>query len=234
MSRTIETLKKVPSKDDILHENIISTYFYQKSHKKKHKHLLINIKPAFVALLGLAILLATGTGSKLFRDSYIDYLKKKTSTASVITIFGDGSLNREIIKVSGFHGSAKEKSTFTNGAIVFSNPKKYSWSDFSVDFKFPIDLSKRKLSLKLHGKIGGERLLIVLKDTNNRSARLGEIYAPSGWEAKNITFADIKKDINLSSITHLRIECGYVGEAKMDSPVDVTIYIKEFKILKEA
>lgn len=234
MSRTIEALKKASSKDDILHENIISTYFYQKTHRKKSRNPIKKVKILFAFLLTAIFLLSAGVGSVFCYNYYLKYLKEKTDNSPLVAIFEEGHINREIIKGSAFRGSAKEASSVSRDLIVFSNPEKYNWANFSMDFRFPVDLSKKNLSFSMRGKIGGERMSIVIKDNRNKSRRLGDIYLASGWKTESIPLAEFKNDVNLSKITQMRFECGYLGEARMDSPIDVTVYIKDIKIAKEA
>lgn len=235
MSKTIESLKKIPSKEYLLHEHIADTYFYQKTRKRVIKHAAKNIRAALLSSLLLLIISLSIAVLAVLHNHYIKFLKEKTANSKMIKIFDAGSVNKEILKKFEFRGYAKAKSKISNGSIIINNLKKYNWADASFDFKFPIDLSNRNLSLTLRGKIGGERLKLILRDSNNRSYRLRDIYLASNWDTVNLPFNDISEDIDLSKITHLRFECDYIGESdkKIDLFLDVTVYIKDIQILKE-
>lgn len=233
MSKAIVSLKKMPSKDDILNEHIINTYFSQKIRKKKNKDVIKIKKVTFLAPI-LLVVVSLLIGISLFLNNrYTKFLKEKAANSKVITMFDGGRINREIIDDFEFRGYAKGNAKFSNKLIVFNNPKKYNWADISLDFKFPVDFSKRYLLLSLKGKIGGEKITLVLRDINNRSYRLKDIYLSSNWTTETIPINNLKENIDLSKISHLRFECGYVGETGMDSAIDVTIYIRKIQILKE-
>ncbi len=172
----------------------------------------------------------------LLHNYYISTVKEKIAASKIVHIFSSGILNKNIIKNFEFRGYAIDKSGFSNKMLVLINTKKYNWADASIDFKFPMDLSRRKLSLTIKGKIGGERISLVLLDSNNRSYRLNDIYLASNWNTDTISFDNIKGGIDLSKITQLRFEYGYVGESSklMDSLIELTVYIKNIELIKEA
>lgn len=234
MSRTIDTLKKSSPRDDMLHEHIVATYFSQKTRAKKNKQAVKKLKipvmaPAF--FVAASVLFAA---SLFLNDYYIKILKERVAAAPVIKILDEGRINKTIMKSFGFRGHAKGHSKFAKNEIAFGNPKKYDWAEFSVDFRFPVNLSSRKLLLSVRGKTGGERMSIVLKDSLNRSYKLKDIYLTSNFRMQSIPLEGIDKYIDLSRITHLRFESGYVGESGMDLPINVTVYIKNMEIVRGA
>ena len=106
---------------------------------------------------------------------------------------------------------------------------------YSLNFKFPIDFSDRKLYLDLKGNVGGERANLVLRDVDNKTYRVNDICLASNWRSEEIKFGDMKKSMDMSRIIHMRIECGYIGESseKLNSLIDYTIYIKNIELRKE-
>ncbi|MBI4974786.1 MAG: hypothetical protein HZC19_03160 [Candidatus Omnitrophica bacterium] len=235
MSKTIEALKKAPAKIDVLHEHVADTYFYQKARKKKSRHTQNRLRLAFLASsLFVASLLLIAASSFLYKH-HIKFLKEKTVSSGTIKIFNEGRVNKEIINQLEFRGYAKAHSELSKELIVLNNPKKYNWAELSIGFKFPINFSNRKLALALRGKTGGEKLHLVLRDDRNRSCRLPDLYLISNWKTETVSFDDVKENIDLSKITHLRFEYGDVGESskRMDSFIDVTIFIKTIEILRE-
>lgn len=236
MSKTIESLRTNPAKEYILDDQIANTYFRQKAHKKKSKSIAPKratylIAAGFLALFSIIIIFL----SPSIRSHHINSLKERLANSKMVRLTDGGRANKELVKNIQFRGYAAKSSRSSRRFIILKNPKKYSWADLSLDFKFPIDLSNRKLSFSLKGETGGERLSLVLRDVNNRSSRLSDIYLASGWRTQIISSQDVKEDIDISNITHLRFETGYTGDSSkdMDSPIDFTVYIKDIQISKE-
>jgi hypothetical protein len=240
MSKAIETLKKVPVKNDVLYEHIADTYFYQRSRqrsfKRKLKAATANLRVRFLriaAATGAAFLLAW---SILFlRSQDPQVIRKNVSVRPILQLVNGPSFNRSFVKRLQFRGDAKTGSRFLRDSILLDNAKKYRWADLSFDFKCPVDLSGRSLSMTMRGKTGGERVCVVLRDSNNRSARISDIYLSSSWKVTDISLEKTASDIDLRNISHFRIESGYTGESakELDSSIDVSAYIKDIRISKE-
>ena len=241
MSKTIETLKRPHFKEDALYAHIADTYFHQKNRpkarKKKTAAPVKNIGRLSITLLLLIIsVILLVTLISFSHNRYTDYIKKKISTMKVIKLVNNGVINKEIIKSLEFRGHAKKgDSKISRNVIILSNPQKYNWADLSINFKFPIDLSSRSLSMSLRGNVGGEKVNIILRDINNRSARLTDMSLPSNWNDKIIHPNKMEGDIDMTKVNHLRIECGYVGESakEKDSLINVIVYIKNINLTKE-
>ncbi len=241
MAKTIETLKKPFSKEDVLHRHIADTYFYQKArtktHRKKTVPIMNNLTWIAVWIFGSAVSLIVAIAVISFLNNrYLESVKREVANAPVVKIVDGGTVNRSIIKSFTFRGYAKNPdSRITKDAVILSNPKKYRWADLSVDLKFPLDLSKRRLAISLRGKTGGESVNVVLRDVNNKSLRLPGLSLASGWTDETIALNGARNEIDLSNINHLRIEYGYVGESskEADSPINVTVYLRNISLLKE-
>lgn len=235
MSKALESLRRFPPKEDILHGQIADTYFYQKNRKVKAKPSYKKIKVNLVAASSFAAIFFIVAASPHVYNYYLCSLQVKISNSKEINIIDGGRLDKNIIKRFAFRGHAKGSSKFSREYIILNNDRKYSWADLSLDFKFPIDLSGRALSVSSKGTIGGERLNIVLRDADNRSSMLSDIYLVPGWKTNIISLSGIGSDMDISKITHLRLEYGYVGESgkEMDSPINVTIYLKDFHAVRE-
>jgi hypothetical protein len=236
MSKTIESLRRFPTKEEILfQDHIVDTYFYKKTRKKKNaKPLKYSLKKILlVAVPASAVALALAFAVTFFREQYVNFLKDKVSKSRVILLFKNGSLNNEAVRRLEFRGHAKGPSRITReGLIVFNNPRKYGWADMVFNFAFPLDLKGREVVFSAKGRTGGERIDLVLRDRNNRSARISGICMTSGWRTETVTLDDLKDSVELSSITQLRLESAYTGESaeKMDSPIDLTIYVKDMQL----
>jgi hypothetical protein len=60
------------------------------------------------------------------------------------------------------------------------------------------------------------------------------MYLSANWKTETASLNDMRKNIDLSRITHLRLECGYTGESEKntDSPVGLTVYFKTIQVIK--
>lgn len=238
MSKTVEAIKRSPFKDDILHEHIAHTYFHQKSRKKKNKISNLNIKLITVTSSAIAcIIILFVITTSFINKKYNEYMKAKLESADMITVLDGGGANKSFIRRLEFCGNAKSKSKISDDYVTLSNPKRHKWAGIGVDFKFPLNLSNRNLSLALMGKTGGEKLTIGLRDASNRSKRLSNISLTPNWKINTIPLETLRNDIDLSNISYIRMEYDYNETpskvAGYQEP-DLTVYIKNMQIVKEA
>jgi hypothetical protein len=240
MTKKTEALRINPFHEDKLYDRIADTYFHPKTrHKTRKKKANIVLKFLKGAAIGIAsaalVVIVVLAGTTLYQSYCLNALKGKVAGARVVIIANGGEVNNEIMKNTEFRGYAKGVSSFSKDCIFLKNTKKYNWANLSLNFKFPLDLSKRRLSMMIKGKMGGEKVSLVLKDIYNRSLRLSDMSLASSWKEESIALADSRKDIDLSKITHMRFEYGYIGESpkEMDSPIDINVYLKDIKITKE-
>jgi len=241
MHKAIETLKRPSLKGDVLDNHIADTYFYQKSrHKIRKKKTASYLKRlsrlimpvSITALLSMALIIS----APIVRGKYHAFLKKQIINSRVIKLVEKGVVNKGVINKYEFRGYAKrDAAKGTKGAIVLNNPKKYNWAELAMNFNFPLNLTNRSLVLSMRGNVGGERVSVVLRDVGNKSYRINDLCLSSKWSEQSICLNNMRGNIDLSSIDHLRIESGRVGESARDadSPIDVTVYIKNINLQKE-
>ena len=241
MTNKTESLKINPFHEDKLYDRIADTYFHQKtrqkSRKKKVNPILKYLKPALIGLTSSALILVVSlSGMALYQVYTIYSLKNMVAKSTVVMISDGGQVNKEILKNTEFRGFAKENSSFSKECIILKNPKKYNWAEVAFNFKIPLDLSARRLSMFLKGKVGGERVSLIIRDSYNRSLRISDISVASSWKEETFSLAAIRNNIDLSKITHFRLEYGYIGESPkdMDSPIGINVYLKDIKITKES
>ncbi|MDD5495598.1 MAG: hypothetical protein PHP46_00685 [Candidatus Omnitrophica bacterium] len=237
MSKSIESLRRFPSKEEILfHDHIVDTYF-RKTNRKKRLKIEKKKLASFliIAFTAIAVVSALFYIFNFFNNRYVSFLKEKITNSSIVELVKNGTRNNEAIKRLEFRGYAKSRSKLSLDTMVLNNPKKYNWADAAIDFRFPIDFTDKTIFLSLKGKIGGERVGLVIRDNLNRSARVCDIYLGRDWIEKTIQLDNVKRDVDLSQISHMRLECGRIGEEadKMDKPIDVTVYVKEIRIAKK-
>lgn len=242
MTKMKESLKTLPEKNDILHEHIADTYFYtttkkrapaaRKKHRTAHKKTDITkfILPAAILSSIITLMLLAWT---VIHPKYISYLKKKIDRADLVNIVSGGALNKGIMKRIEFHGYARDRDAARDKILHLINPRKYNWADMSIDFKFPINLSGKNISASVRGKVGGEKINLVLRDSDNRSYRLNDIFLTPGWRSETIMLDSAKNNIDLTRIRHLRLESGFVGDPPGNAaPAQTDIFIRDIKISK--
>lgn len=245
MTKTIDSLKRHPFKEDVLHSHIADTYFRQRSrHKTRHKKSfpILDVlktfqKIAFATLFILSVAALVVTAISFYNQQRLEFIKRSTVSSKVVDIIEGGIFNRDIIRRISFGGQAKNRqSNLGQDRITVSNPKKYKWADLSIDFRFPLDLSERRLKMSLKGKTGGEKVNLVLRDTRSKSFKINSLSLSSDWRETGIDLSDASRQIDLSSINHMRIESAYAGESVSDleKPLNMTFYIKNIDaVLKE-
>jgi hypothetical protein len=190
---------------------------------------------AIIATALLALFLALLT-AYYFNSHYSRLAQGNASVSKLVSLTRGGSLNRKVVKYVEFDGYAKGRGSLSGKYIILKNSGKYDWSNLAMYFNFPVDFSNKAIALATKSNIGGEKINIVLKDSHNKSSRLRDIFLTSNWRNETISLNSVKNDIDLSSIVQARIECDYVGEpAQGTGPTsDVTIYIKNIDLIKEA
>jgi|GEM_PF-2343733 len=243
MPKTIETVRRPVFKEDVLHSHIAETYFRQKARAKPRKkkqslHINIDFQRLFItAAIIIASALIVSISATFLHKHYIGILQKNTASLKTINVISRGLVNKPVIKKVEFRGYARKgRSDSIKNAVILINPKKYNWADLAIDFKFPIDISKRNISLSVRGDVGGEKISVVLRDTKNMSYRLSDISLSSNMQEKIVRTKDIVAGLDLTKINHLRIEYGKPGESanNIDSAINVTLYINNLSFVKES
>lgn len=243
MSNTLHALKRFPVKEDILNQHIVDTYFRRKKSPQlasKETVKQTKVKPhtsklPFIFVFAF-IVLAIAVAAYYFYGQHMSLTNSRVFTSKVISLTHGGSLNRILVKSAVFNGYAKGKGTIARKYIILTNSGKYEWSNLTLDLKFPVDFSQKSLSMSVKSDIGGEKINVVLKDSHNRSSRLRDIFLTSNWRDEVMPLESVKSDIDLTSIVQARVECDYVGEPSHGAKKtpDVTIYIKNMDLIKEA
>ncbi|MCX5680177.1 MAG: hypothetical protein NTZ95_05950 [Candidatus Omnitrophica bacterium] len=242
MPKTLEGTRRSFPTEDVLLEHIASTYFAKKSRPKtKSRKKSPSLKDAaFMVVAAGTIVAAIGfilIVSSITNKNYNELLRKKISALQVIPLFDKGAINKDVVKRLELLGYARGVSSkAAKDALVLKNPKKYNWADALLPLRFPVDLNSRTLNLSIRGAKGGEKITIILKDSSNRSLRLGELYLSSNWRTESIPLGRSKNYIDLANINAIRIEYGRIGEApsEKDSLIETMIYLKDINLPKEA
>jgi len=240
MSKTLEGTRRSYSKEDVLLEHIASTYFSKKARPKSRskrkspslKDLVILIVSAFIILSAMGFILAL---SSIAGNNYNEYLRKKVSAMTVISLVDKGSMNKDVVVRTEFLGYARtERSKPQSEEIALKNPKKYNWADFSLPLRFPIDLTSRTLKISIKGRMGGEKACLILRDSGNKSFRMKEFSLSSYWTDESIPVDIAKKYIDIKNISAIRIEYGRIGESAADKNASIgsAIFIRSISFAK--
>jgi hypothetical protein len=241
MPKTLEGTRRSFHKEDVLLEQIASTYFTKRARPKSRSKpkaqslkdvlLIFFAVGSIAAAIGFLLIVASITSS-----NYNEFLRKKVSALKIIPVIDAGIMNKDVVKRFEFMGYARQASSKTiKDAVILKNPRKYNWAELALPFRFPVDLSSRTLNLSIRGARGGEKVMIVAKDSENRSIVLRELYLSSNWRDESIPLSGSRSHIDLSNVSSVRIEYGRLGESssQKDLPIESAIYIKNLNLSKE-
>jgi len=153
-----------------------------------------------------------------------------------ITIIKEEKLP-EIIYVSPntieFAGSAKSESEITDQYLRLVNSRGSGWANMKINFDEPLNLTKHKLFFMAKGQRGGEKFLIALKDSTNKTYQSINIM-PQGlsnvWQKVTINLKETASAIDLNKVSEITLE---IGSLTANNSVAATIYIKDLALTKK-
>jgi hypothetical protein len=231
-------LKTYSPKEVILQEEFANVYFSKKPHaKKKAKktpflknwpRTSVLIPTASFAILALSFLVFINK----FHYQDANMIRQGIKNAQTVKLLDEGRLNRFLTKrLDRQNASVLNGQAIRNGFVTLGNAKPDA-ELMALDFKFPVDISDKKICLEVRGKRGGEVVLVSLKDSAKRSYRFGEMYLDSKWSTKELPLGDMASTINLTGIEGLRLEYETSGDPNKRYDVIQEVYIKDIRFIK--
>ncbi len=231
MTKGTSISKTYSPKEVSLQEEIAQVYFSNKPHikTKRKKTIFENLWPgmrfSLSIMSGIALIcLACVAMNKLYRHNMI-MAQSKAKYAQSLNLLRDGRFDRSLLKTNG-HGKFSDK-------FITLDVSGSGASAFQLDFKVPINISDKSLTILARGRHGGEALSICLKDSHKRTYRLRDIYLVSGWSGKTLSLAEAAGAIDLREVESLKVEYDF-DRAGMDNRlnVDRRIYLKDISLEK--
>jgi hypothetical protein len=234
--------EKHPSGLDIRDE-LARTYFSaprpnKKSEKKKDglKQLLPWIITAAVIVTAALIVLSRSSidvNVRLLGE--VPTFKMSGGTSAVEKgdfLVKGGQAQRGTVKNAYFAGDGKQYSLAKEDELKLINARGAGWANFTVELKEPVDLNRLDVKYTAKGARGGESLVLVIVDTNNRIYRMEKDLSSSlsdDWQQYAVNFRPVKRSVDLSNIKTIKFE---FGSLTADNYSGALIYLKDVYLAK--
>lgn len=224
MSKILDALEKRSASRNIpivgMHDELAKTYFRapQKKAAKKNPRwkdmLPWAIASAAVAISLIVFISRSSIDIKVRLLGEIPAFKGAGEQKSVEKgefIVSGGQPQTGIVKYAYFAGDARLFSAANEEEIILRNAQGTGWANYTLEFKEPVDLNKLDIRYTAKGERGGECLMLVISDNNNRSYRVEkDIFSilTNDWKEYVLNLRYIRKAIDLSSIRSIKFEFG--------------------------
>lgn len=163
--------------------------------------------------------------------SKLDAISTQEALASVI--MEDGREDSGLVARIGFYGACVH--TYQEQSLKLINGSHRNWSSMGIDFVYPLDLRGKQIVVKLKGKLGGEKLLMIFrdqgaKDYNPQLVLIPEESTSCYWQNIRVVLGGDQPDIDLSQVVHMGLE---FGSSTAQNPANSTLFVKDI-IIKDA
>lgn len=251
MSKIVDVLNKPRHQhktkiDNPFHEEIAKTYLKTSArrHDKKKPAATSEIMPwllAAIALLLALILFITKSNFdvKIRVLTHAPFTAKEISAGDSVDllqgemVFLKGNiLNRETVRSAFFFGDARPASSAAEGEIVLCNSKGYGWASYRIELKNPVNLNGLSLRYSARGEMGGERLVLIIVDSDNRAYRVEDDLATrltKEWQDYALDFKPVNNELDLAGISAIRFE---FGSSTAGNSENAKIFLKDIYAAK--
>ncbi len=245
MTKASGTLDELIHKDrswGTLEKELAKTYLKSpgKSGKKKSSSFLTKI-PWVVAAIALcaaltAFLLSSNIDIKIRVASGAAFIDKE-NPANVMPEKGvflvkGGEPNKTFINSALLFGDARPSSNATAEEIRLSSGVGQGWADYKIEFNRPVNLSGLNIRYTAKGELGGERLILMILDSDGRAFKVENDVSSKlerGWNVYTINPAPIRNAVDLTGVSAIKFEFGNITAG--NSPKSI-IYLKDIMVVK--
>ena len=140
--------------------------------------------------------------------------------------------NSELVRRTSFMGDAEIGGRTTDECVVLSNSKGSGWANYAIELKEPLDLTKLDLKFTGRGNAGGEIVGMVIMDYDRRSYRMDRdaaIQLTRDWQLYRVSFASVKKAVDLTNVTAIKFEFGTLTAG---NSAGATMFLKDIYVAK--
>lgn len=137
-----------------------------------------------------------------------------------------------LVKNAYFAGDGKAFSGAQEEEMVLCNARGSGWANYTIELKEPVDLNKLDIKYTARGARGGENLVLVITDSNNRTYRMEKDLSSavsSEWKRYAVNFRPAKKILDLANIAVIKFEFGSLTAGNYSSAV---IHLKDVCLTK--
>lgn len=223
MSKIIDEFNRLSqSKEKIynsMQEEIAKTYLQTAIKKNKEKKVVPTSKMPLAIAVGASFLVLLIIMLNFSFNHNVFFLK-------------GGVPNNSIIEKTSFLGDAKSLSKVTDNEAVLCNSRGYGWANYTLELKKPINLKRFNIKYTAKGSGGGEALVLVLMDADNRTYRIEKdplLMLTKDWQNYAINLRAAKNAIDLRHISVIRFEFGSLTTGNHSS---AAIFLKDIYITK--
>jgi hypothetical protein len=189
----------------------------------------MRLAPLVAVVFLLVVLSASVWWIRFSQGRHSIVVRQSVRGADTVKIVDEGKWNDSLVKRTdrtwtsrgGKGGKAQEFIALGN------SPQRES---LVIDFKSPLDLSGKAISLVARGERGGENLVVSIRDSNKRSYHFEDLYLDSKWSLRTLTLARISGTIDLSRVEQLRVE--YVVQEQSSRAGDREAYVKDVALVR--
>jgi len=230
------------SDDDSIRQELAKTFFGTPTKKHGRNFGLLRL-PWIIAAIALVLLLLV----LLFRSNInvkIEITGRTPLTASAdgstlhasdqeeIFLVKAGQPNGYFVRNTFFFGDALKFSRAKQDMLILVNSKGVGWSNVSLEFVEPLNMRDSDIAYTAKGQVGGERLIVVLTDADNKTYRMAQGISSvlsKKWENHMINLAPARNVLDLSKISKISLEFGSITTG---NPTHATIYLEDIYLTK--
>lgn len=247
MSRIIDSLNKhfnmQKNNDDSIRQELAKTFFGAPTKKENKRFGLLKLPWIITSVALLSLFLVLLSRSNI--DIKIEITgrapaKSPTGLQAAYTPVNEeeaflvkaGQPNEYFVKKAFFFGDALKFSRVKEDMLVLVNSKGMGWSNINLQFIEPMNMSGSALAYTAKGQEGGERIIVVLTDVNNKTYRMPQSLASmlsEKWEDHVINLAPARDVLDLSKISRVSLEFGSITTG---NSTYTTIYLEDIYLTK--
>ena len=245
MTKSSGTLDEMIHKDrswGTIEKELAKTYLKApaKSGKKKRPSFR-SIIPWVVAAIALcaaltAFILSSNIDIKIRVASGAAFIDKENPANIMpekgVFLVKGAEPNKTFIKDALFFGDARQSSNVTFEEIRLSSGTGQGWADYKIEFKRPVNLSALSIRYTARGEIGGERLILMILDSDNRAFRVENDVSSKlerGWNVYTINLSPVRSAVDLTEVSAIKFEFGNVTAGNFPKSI---IYLKDIMAVK--
>lgn len=143
-----------------------------------------------------------------------------------------GEPDKTAVNRAFFVGDARLSSGMDDNQVALKNSAGQGWASFVIEMKQPVDLTRFDIRYAAKGSSGGERLVPVVTDSQNRSYRISDSSLTAlsdSWHTYIVDFKPVRGDVDLTSVAAIKFEFG--TETAGNGPA-AALFLKDVSIIK--
>ena len=140
--------------------------------------------------------------------------------------------NKAVIKSALLSGDASRSSHAAGEEITLCNGGGQGWADYKMEFVRPVNLKGLNIRYAARGEAGGERLVLMIIDSDGRAARIEDEVSSKlekGWNVYTINFGPVRDSVDLTRVSAIKFEFGAMTTGNY---YGATMYLKDVQVIR--